>query len=312
MRSRSLGANGMASRSHSRARREATLAYIMLGPSLLIFGVFVFFPFVKNFTYPFYSQSTAAGFGAFGGAAKSKWVGWSQWHAVLTSRDFWHSAWVTFQFVVLTVPVGIGLGLFLAVVAHQRLRGITIFRTIFSSTVASSAAVASTIFFSLVGTESGLWKLRIHGHGVLDDKTWALPAIALVAVWQSLGLSFIVMSSGLQSIPDDLLEAARVDGAGSLRRFWKVTFPLLSPTMFFAFVVGSISAFKTFAEIDLLDPIGKETGGTSLLAYQVKRLAFDGESRTGQAAIFAVGLFVIVLLLTVVQMRLERRVHYAR
>ncbi len=292
--------------------RESALAYAMLAPSLLIFGAFVFFPFVKNFSFPFYQQSTASGFGTFGKAAPPKWVGWQQWHEVFTSRTFWHSAWVTVQFVVLTVPLGIAFGLLLAVLAHQRLRGITIFRTIFSSTVASSAAVASTIFFSLIGTESGLWKLRIHGHALLDDKTWALPAIALVSVWQSLGLSFIVMSSGLQAIPDDLLEAARVDGASSVRRFRRVTLPLLSPTIFFAFVVGSISAFKTFAEIDLLSPIGKETGGTSLLAYQVKRLAFESESRNGQAAIFAVGLFAIVLLLTLIQMRLERRVHYGR
>ena len=288
------------------------MAYFMLAPSLVIFAIFVFYPFVKNFTFPFYRATTAGGFGAFANESKPKWVGWQQWSDVLGSRDFWHSVWVTVQFVVLTVPVGIALGLLLAVAAHQRLRGITIYRTIFSSTVASSAAVASTIFFSLVGTQTGLWKLQINGHGILDDKTWALPAIAVVSIWQSLGLSFIVMSSGLQAIPDDLLEAARVDGASAVRRFWKVTLPLLSPTVYFAFVVGSISAFKTFAEIDLLNPIGKETGGTSLLAYQVKRLAFDSDSRTGQAAVFAVGLFAIVLILTMLQMRLERRVHYAR
>ncbi len=311
MRSRDASTPRTPSR-RSKRFRETSLAYVMLAPSLVIFAIFVFYPFIKNFTFPFYQTSTAGGFGAFANESKPKWVGWEQWGAVLGSRDFWHSVWVTVQFVGLTVPLGIALGLLLAVIAHQKLAGITFYRTIFSSTVASSAAVASTIFFSLVGTHTGLWTLQINGHGILDDKTWALPAIAGVSIWQSLGLSFIVMSSGLQAIPDDLLEAARVDGAGASRRFLRVTLPLLSPTVFFAFVVGSISAFKTFAEIDLLNPIGKETGGTSLLAYQVKRLAFDSDSRTGQAAVFAVGLFAIVLMLTLIQMRLERRVHYAR
>ena len=292
-----------------RARREAALAYVMLAPSVVLFAIFVFFPFGKNFQLPFYRQSTASGFGTFGG--KTRWVGWTQWKEVLSSVDFRHSLWVTVKFVVMTVPLGIGLGLLLAVLAHQRLRGITIFRTIFSSTVASSAAVAATVFFSLIGTESGLWKLRINGHSLLEDPTWALPALALVAVWQSLGLSFIVMSSGLQAIPDDLLEAARVDGAGSVRTFWKVTLPLLSPTIYFAGVVGLISSFKTFTEIDLLTPDGGTAKSTDVLAFHIKQEAFDN-SHPGRAAVFATGLFVVVLLLTLVQTRMERRVHYAR
>lgn len=296
-------------RKQSRAVREAGLALVMLAPALVVFVVFVFFPFAKNFQLPFYRTSTANSFGAFGG--KPKWVGWSQWTEVLGSDEFRHSLWVTVKFVLMTVPAGLALGLLLAVLAHQRLRGITIYRTIFSSTVASSAAVASTVFFSLIGTESGLWKIRINGHSLLEDPTWALPALAVVAVWQSLGLSFIVMSSGLQAIPDDLLEAARVDGAGSVRRFFKITLPLLSPTIYFAGVVGLISAFKTFTEVDLLTPDGGTGGSTDVLAFHIKKEAFD-YSRPGRAAVFAAGLFFVVLVLTLVQSRLEKRVHYAR
>ena len=282
----------------------------MLAPSVALFGVFVFYPFAKNFQLPFFQESTGSSFGAFARGAK-KWVGWQQYREVLGSVEFRHSLWITVKFVVMTVPAGIALGLLLAVVAHQRLRGITVFRTIFSSTVASSAAVASTVFFTLIGTESGLWKFRIHGHSLLEDRTWALPALALVAIWQSLGLSFIVMSSGLQAIPDDLLEAACVDGAGAARRFFRVTLPLLSPTVYFATIVGLISAFKTFTEIDLLTPDGGVAKSTDVLAFHIKKEAFDS-GRPGRAAVFAIGLFVVVLMLTLVQTRMERRVHYAR
>src|SRR3954447_23197571 len=125
--------------------REVALAYVMLLPAIVIFGVFVFYPFVKNFQLPFYTAPPK--FGAI--ARPEKYVGWKQWRDVLTSDDFRNTLWVTVKFTLLTVPLGIALGLLLAVAAHQKLRGITAFRTIFSSTVATSIAVASVIFFSL-------------------------------------------------------------------------------------------------------------------------------------------------------------------
>jgi sn-glycerol 3-phosphate transport system permease protein len=289
-----------------RRLREALLGYALLSPSLVIFGIFVFYPFAKNFQLPFYTQP--ASFGAIKRSAH--YVGWTQWKDVLTSDEFQHTMLVTIRFVLLTVPAGIALGLLLAVVAHQRLRGIAIYRTIFSSTVATSVAVASLIFFSLTNPVIGIWNLAPGGIPILQNPDWALFAVAAVTVWQSLGLAFIVMSAGLQAIPDDLLEAARVDGASSRTTFWRVTLPLLTPTLFFAFVVGSISAFQAFAQIDLL------TGGgpldkTRVITYDIYDVAIN-QGNANKAAVLAVGLFFIVLLLTVVQLRLERRVSYAR
>jgi sn-glycerol 3-phosphate transport system permease protein len=289
-----------------RRLREALLGYALLLPSIVVFGIFVFYPFAKNFQLPFYTQPQS--FGAIHRSAH--YVGWTQWKDVLTSDEFRHTMLVTLRFVVLTVPVGIALGLLLAVVAHQRLRGIAIYRTIFSSTVATSVAVASLIFFSLTNPVVGIWNLAPGGIPILQNPDWALVAVAAVTVWQSLGLAFIVMSAGLQAIPDDLLEAARVDGANSRTTFWRVTFPLLTPTLFFAFVVGSISAFQAFAQIDLL------TGGgpldkTRVITYDIYDVAIQ-KGNANKAAVLAVGLFFIVLLLTIVQLRLERRVSYAR
>lgn len=302
----------MARRKRVRERysaREVGLAYLMLLPSLLAFGVFIFYPFAKNFVLPFYSQPPK--FGAI--ARPARWVGWSQWRSVLTSDEFRNTLFVTVKFTIIVVPIGIALGLLLATAAHQRLRGITVFRTIFSSTVATSIAVVSVIFLSLTNPVVGFFQVRVDGVSLVESPRWALPAICIVTIWQSLGLSFIVMSAGLQSIPDDLLEAARVDGAGPLTVFRRVTLPLLSPTMFFAFVVGSISAFQAFAQVDLL------TGGgpgdrTRTLAYSIYKTSIEagGPSDANKAAVIAIGLFVIVLALTIVQLRLERKVNYAR
>jgi sn-glycerol 3-phosphate transport system permease protein len=283
------------------------LGYALVLPSLLVFGTFIFYPFIKNFWLGLYRTPP------FPNLPRS-WVGLSQYRDVLTSQLFTNSFKVTVEFVAITVPVGITLGLLLAVLAHQRLRGITIFRTIFSSTVVTSVAVASLISLTLLNPQIGLlnyWLGRRGSLSPLDDPKWALFAVAGVTIWQNLGLSFIIMSAGLQAVPDELLEAARTDGAGAWSRFRNVTLPMLSPTLFFATIVGSILAFHSFGQIDLLTQGGPENH-TNVLVYAIYRTVFQ-ENNNGKAAVLAIALFAITMLLTVVQLRiLERRVSYER
>ncbi len=289
-----------------RRRRETGLAFLFLLPSLIIFGVFIFYPFFKNFYLGFYRTPP------FPGLPKT-WVGFDQYRDVLTSSEFVDSVKTTVAFALMTVPAGIALGLFLAVLAHQKLKGVGIYRTIFSSTVATSVAVASVIFGTLFNPVVGLlpWLGISPTPPILDNPTWALPAVALITIWQTLGLTFILMSSGLQAIPDEMHEAARVDGAGPWTRFWRVTLPMLSPVIFFAVVIGGIFAFQTFGQIDLLTQ-GGPLRKTNVLTYFVYR-TLRTENNDGKAAVLAVALFAITMVLTLVQMRvLERRVHYAR
>ncbi len=289
-----------------RRAREIGLAYVMLLPSLVIFGVFVFYPFFRNFYLGFFRTPPFPGL-------PTRYVGFDQYRDVLSSTEFFDSVKTTVLFTIMTVPAGIALGLGLAVLAHQRLKGIGIYRTIFSSTVATSVAVASVIFGTLFNPVVGLlpWIGINPRPPILDNPEWALAAVALVTVWQTLGLTFILMSSGLQAIPDELHEAARVDGAGPGTRFWRVTLPLLSPTIFFAVVIGGIFAFQTFGQIDLLTQ-GGPLKKTNVLTYFVYR-TLRTENNDGKAAVLAVALFAITMTLTLVQMRLlERRVHYGR
>ena len=293
-----------ATRFWNRRRREAGLGYLMIVPSLAIFSVFVFYPFFKNFYLGFYRTPPFPGL-------PQRFVGFDQYREILTSSYFTNSMRVTITFAILTVPTGIVLGLLLAVLANQQLRGIGWYRTIFSSTVATSVAVASVIFGTLLNPQVGLlpWLGITTNPSILDNPRWALLAVAVTTIWQNLGLSFIVMSSGLQAIPDEIMEASEVDGAGPFRQFFRVTLPLLSPTVFFAVVVGSIVAFQSFGQIDLLTqggPIQK----TNVLTYAIYQ-ALRGEQNEGKAAVLAVALFLVTLVLTVAQMRiLERRVHY--
>ncbi len=132
-------------------------------------------------------------------------------------------------------------------------------------------------------------------------------------MWQGLGFTFILFSAAMQSLPEDLEEAAQVDGAGAFTRFRRVTLPLLSPTLFFAAVVGTVSSFQAFGQIDLLTA-GGPNGHTTTLVYQIYQSAFGGGvNNPGQSAVIAVALFAILLLLTLLQFRFfERRVFYGR
>jgi sn-glycerol 3-phosphate transport system permease protein len=296
-----------ARRRRARKRREALLGYALVAPALLLFGVFVFYPFAKNIWLGLYRTPP------FPGLPK-RYAAYDQYVRVLGSHEFRGSLGTTVAFVLLTVPLGLFLGLVMAVLAHQKLRGITVYRTIFSSTVATSIAVASVIFFTLLNPQVGLltyWMGRQGELSVLEDPQWALVAVSAVTVWQNLGLSFILMSAGLQGVPDDLLEAADMDGAGTWSRFRNVLVPLLSPTIFFATIVGSILAFQAFGQIDLLTQ-GGPLKKTNVIVYAMYDAAFR-QNNEGKAAVLSVALFVITLILTLIQLRLlERRVTYER
>jgi sn-glycerol 3-phosphate transport system permease protein len=291
----------------TRRRREWALAYLLLLPAMFIFAVFTFYPFLKNFKLALYQNPPYPGL-------PSHYVGLSQVGSVLGSTEFHQSLVSTLFFVIMVVPTALLGGLLLALAAHRQIRGMAIYRMIFSSTVVSSVAVAAVIFGTLMDPVVGLlpW-LGINPHpAILENPTWALPAVALIAAWQFLGLSFIIMTAGLQSLPEDVLEAARLDGADSWTMFWRFTVPLLSPTLFFALVVGTIFAFQSFGQIDIL--IGPQSAAfthTNVLLYYIYQ-ALSVQGDPGVAAVLSIVLFTILFALTLLQLRfLERRVHYA-
>jgi sn-glycerol 3-phosphate transport system permease protein len=301
------GASSRDTTRRTRRFREMGLAYLLLAPALLAFGVFTFYPFLRNFKLMLYETPPVPGLPAH-------YVGLHQIVPTLTSTQFTQSLVTTLIFVVLVVPLSLILGLVLAVAAHRRLKGIAIYRMIFSSTVVSSVAVASVVFGTLLNPVVGLlpWLGINPSPPALENSTWALPAVAVITIWQFLGLSFIIMSAGLQSVPDELLEAAQIDGAGAWTRFWRMTVPLLSPTIFFALVVSTIYAFQSFGAVDIL--IGYQNAANlhaNVLIYEIVN-TLQMENNPGAAAIMATVLFLITLGLTLLQMRfLERRVLYA-
>lgn len=285
---------------------EIPLALLLLAPSLLIYSVFIFYPLARTVWLGFYREDP------FGGRV---YAGFEQYGDVLTSSDFRHSLWITLMFAIITVGFGLVFGVTLATLAHQRIKGITVFRTIFSSTVATSVAVASLIWLVLFQPSIGVVNQFLKSIGqepvqwLLDADT-ALFAVAATTVWQNLGITFIILIAGLQGIPDDLYESVRVDGASAWLQFREITLPMLSPTLLFVSVILTINAFQSFGQIDLLTQ-GGPSDSTRVIVYSIYQEAFQNRN-AGVASAQAVILFLIVLTLSLVQFRFfERRVHYA-
>lgn len=289
----------------SARRSEGLLAALFLAPSLAVFSVFVFYPLGRTI---WLGQHEEDPFGR-----RRVYVGLDRFWDVLSSDAFRSSLGVTVRFTLLTVPLGLALGLGLALLAHQQLRGVTVFRTIFSSTVATSVAVASLMWLTLFNPSIGVINQLLLELGRdpvrwLQDKDTALAAVSVTTVWQNLGVTFIIISAGLQSLPDELYEAARVDGIGAWRQLRHITLPLLSPTLLFASVVLTISAFQSFGQIDLLTA-GGPLDSTRVIVYSIFSDARAGD--LGLASAQATLLFGILLALTLVQFRvLERRTFY--
>ena len=300
----------------SRARRWRQLpaALALLAPSLVVLVTFVLYPLGKAVLLG------AQRCDVQGRNCTSN--GWDQYVDVLRSVEFQNALWVTVKFALITVPLGLALGVSLAVLADKALRGIAIFRTIFASTVATSVAVASLMWLFLLQPEVGVlsnigWLGDlfpvIKSPGLLRDPGTALWAVALSSVWASLGFTFILVTAGLQGIPEELNEAAAIDGATGTVRFWRITLPLLGPTLLFVVIVLTTRAFQAYGEIDLLTDGGpRPDNPTTTMTY----LTYGSQSiianDDGLQAATAVLLFVVLLGLSLLQLRgIGKRVHYA-
>ncbi len=295
----------------ARVRAQADLralaqagAYLL--PSLVVFCVFVFYPLVRNLELSLYETTPFGGLGLFTGAGN--------YAQLLGSPAFLNSLRVTFLFALYTVPAGIALGLPLALLANRRIRGIVVYRTAYSFTIAVSIAAAALIWHWLLDPNVGildylLTLVHLPKVGWLTDPRWALPAVAATTVWKDLGFNVVVLLAALQGVPDELVEAARIDGAGQWGVFRSVVVPAISPALFFVGVVSTIGVVQSFGQIHILTQ-GGPLDSTNVIVYSIYRNAFFN-FRFGLAAAQAMILFVLVLVLTGLQFAVfERWVTY--
>ena len=300
--------SGRAPAPSRRPRSGSVVALLYLLPALAVFGVFMFWPLVKSIIISMQGTDIIGRPGGF--------VGLEHYRHMFTDPEFGTVVGVTAGFTLLTVLPSILIALAIALLLQERIRGLRFFRSAFALPFAFSVATASVIFGVLYNPASGVLNgllsyVGIGPFGWLTDPDMALISVSLATVWMQLGYNLLILSAGLGAMPEDVLEAARLDGATGLRLQRSVVIPLITPQLFFLVVTGTIHSLQSFGQIYILTKGGPENNTTTLV-YSIYEQAFAyNNSNFGYASAQAMVLLVVVLVITAIQFGvLERRVFY--
>ncbi len=280
-------------------------AAFFLGPHLLGMLAFLIIPIAASLVLSFSTWDLLT---------PARWVGLDNYAALLNSPDFWDALKHTFYFIAGYLPLVLVLGLGLALLMNQKLRGRIFFRAAFFMPVVSAWVAVARLWKWLLNPRYGLvnWLLGlvgIEGPGWIFDPNWAIPSIILASVWKDLGFVMVLLLTGLQSISPEFYEAASLDGAASWRKLVYITLPLLSPTIFFVVVISLVNSFQVFDQVYVMTA-GGPAGSSQVLVGEIVNNAFS-YSRFGYASALSWVLFGLIFLVTLVQLGLQKRmVHY--
>ncbi len=283
------------------------LPYIFILPTFVIISLFIYYPAVNSFYLSFFKVSV------FGN--RRMFVGLQNYLELFSDEKFVKSFTFTIIFTLITVIVSIFVAFFVALLLNQKVPGVRIFRTLIFAPYAVSTAVAGALWGFLLNPVVGhvnYIMARLFGIQVnwLVTTPYAAYAVIIAAIWKTLPFNIIFYIAGLQSIPDELIEATRLDGATTWTRMWKLYFPLLSPITYYLVIMSIISAmFQSFAIIDVMTRGGPGDYTTNI----IYRIYLDGFrfSKTGPAAAESVILFAIMIIVTLIYFKVGRKsVHY--
>ena len=288
-------------RARGKERAATKTALSFLGPSLLHLTFFIFTPIVFSAYLSVHRWDIIV--------PDKPFVGLANFGEIAGDPTFWNALGNTLVFT-LNVPVGMALALGAALLLNRRLKAVGVLRTIyFLPSVTSFVAIAlvwmwiyhptfgaANVLLSMVGLPPLQW---------LNSSETAMLSVVVFTVWFGLGYQMVIYLAGLQGIPEDLHEAARIDGASATQRFWRVTLPLLKPTTFFILVTSFIASFQVFTSIYVMTA-GGPTGSTDVLVYHIYQAAWE-QLRMGYASAMSWVLFVIIMIATAIQFRLLGR-----
>jgi multiple sugar transport system permease protein len=291
----------MADAASTRGRRSTALGYALLAPSLFGVVAFLLLPILVVVWLSLHRWDLLGSI---------EYVGDQNWRSVLGDSAFGNSLLVTLIFVAIVVPTQTVLGLVVAALLARGLPGSGLFRTLYVLPwICVPLAIAVMWRWILAPTDGAVSTLLGHSIEWLTDPGLALPVVSAVVVWANVGYVALFFLAGILAIPTDVHSAARVDGATAWQRFWRITLPMLRPTMFFVLVTGVVSTAQVFDTVYALTGGGPENH-TDLVAHRIYAEAF-GAAAIGRAAVMAVVLFVILVGITVVQhLYFRRRISY--
>ncbi|MFH0793108.1 MAG: sugar ABC transporter permease [bacterium] len=270
---------------------------------------------------------------------KPRFVGLTNYRNALTDAEFRKVLYNTLNYSLYSVPLTLLVSLFVALLINSKIKCVALFRTVYFLPFVTTWVAISIVFRYFFHREFGLandllmsaglprfdwleeprgifemffgqFGLHFH-HPLLAGPSFSLFSIILTSIWRDLGYYMIIFLAGLQNIDRSYYEAAEIDGAGKTQQFFRITFPLLSPTTFFLLIISGINAFKVFIPMLIMTPNGGPDGTTNTIVFYLYQKGFTGTWRLGYASAVAYILFLIILILTLIQNRVfGKKVHY--
>lgn len=275
----------------SQRRQDILTAYLCLLPWLIGFAAFVVGPMLFSLGLSFYESDLLT---------RTYFVGLTNYQDLLKEPLFWQSLKVTFIYAFTTVPLGTVIALLIATLLNQKIMGLGIWRTIYYLPTVISGVAVSLLWLQIFNPRAGLLNnflglFGIQGPSWLYDSTWALPSLIIMSIW-GVGGNMLLYLAGLQGIPTQLYEAATIDGANAWHRFWAITIPMLSPTIFFNVTISLIGAFQFFTQSFVMTNGGPNNATLSMVLF-LYRKSFE-QIRFGYASAVAWVLFAIIISFT--------------
>lgn len=282
-------------------RRALAIALPFILPSLIGVLAFLLLPVLAVIAFSFLRWNLLT---------PPKFIGFQNFVDIFRYDHAAHALLITAYYVLLNIPAQTVLALGLALMVHRRLKGMGVFRVLYvvpyMATPVAMAVVWNWIFNPGVGAINRLLSvIGIHGPAWLSSSTFAMPVIAAINIWQYVGYNMLFFLAGLQSIPDQLYESARIDGASRFGQFFRITLPLLNPTMLFVLVTDVIGSFQIFDTVYVLTQ-GGPGNSTDVLNFKIYQTAFTN-FQIGQASAMSLILFGVILLMTIIQFTYFRR-----
>lgn len=281
--------------------------YLMVAPTILGLLILNIWPIIQTI---YISLTKSNGFGS------ATFVGLKNYQTMFQDSQVLQATINTAIYTLISAPVGIFLSLIVAVLLNSKIKGKSFYRTIFFLPVVSTPAAVAMVWRWLLDYNYGIVNyilslVGIKGPNWIADSSFVLISIIIVGIWSMLGYNMIILLSGLQEIPETFYEAAEIDGAGPVRKFFSITLPLVSPTMFFVVITTMISSLQVFDYIfmivDKLNPALPNAMSLVYLFYQYSFVQYN----KGYGSAIAVLLLAIIMVITAIQLKLQKKwVHY--
>lgn len=282
-------------------RKKSLWGYLFILPNFIGFLMFMFIPIMASLGLSFTDYDIIS---------KMNFVGLRNYIRLFSDEKFIKAILHTIYFAVLTVPTGMALALLLAVLLNKPIRGIKIFRTFMFIPVVTSSVAVALVWGLLYDDYSGLFNNILNSIGLppvgwLTDSKIAMVSIAIMSIWKGLGYNMTVFLAGLQGVPSEIYEAATIDGANSIHKFFKITIPLIGPTTYFVSIMSLIGSLQVFDQVWIMTK-GGPIDSTSTIATYLYQNAFQ-YYKMGYASAAAYVLFIIIMIMTLIQSKSSKK-----